>query len=171
MRESAGGGAEERADVVHQMRGAVRLLDDPPKDECNGRPFEDRGKLHCRLPGSADISIFSSIPIILARNPAWMGSKPARPRALLSYLLQYARNTTRYAYAWIRVCRPAGEYAAACGVLEGTTPASTGRSAGQPVLWRIIPAVHTCVRTFRFLDVPRSDNIPPCRACLGHGDA
>jgi hypothetical protein len=53
-----------------------------------------------------------------------MGPKPARPRALLSYLLQYARNATRYACAWLRVCRPAAKYAAACGGLEGATPAS-----------------------------------------------
>jgi len=62
--------------------------------------------------------------MILARNPAWMGPKPARPRALLSYLLQYARNATRYACAWLRECRPAGKYAAACCGLEGATPAS-----------------------------------------------
>jgi len=66
---------------------------------------------------------------------------------------------------------PPGKYAACGGGLEGATPASVGGRAGRPVLWRIVPAMRACTHTFRFLDVPRSDNIPPCRACLGHGDA
>ena len=66
MRESCRGGGEKRSDVVHQVRGGFRLLDDPPYDERNGRICEDRLEFHCRLPGSAD---FSTLLIFLYLNP------------------------------------------------------------------------------------------------------
>src|SRR6516162_5458144 len=72
MRESCGGAAEKRCDVVHQVRCTCRLLDDPPYDKGDACPCEHRPEIHCRLPGSADFSTWL-ISLILARNPAWMG--------------------------------------------------------------------------------------------------
>src|SRR6516225_4310398 len=90
MRESCRDFGKERPDVVHQVRGGSRLLDNPPYDECNQRICEDRLQFHCRLPGSADFSTLL-IFLYLNRNPAWMGVQPERPWRRSSRL-QYARN-------------------------------------------------------------------------------
>jgi hypothetical protein len=109
---------------MHQMRCAVRLLNHPPYGECNGRPCEDRLEVHSASL-EAQTSAFFEYPHYPSPEPGLDGGPGRRgPAPLLSYLLQYARNATRYACAWLRVCRPAGKYAAACGRLEGATPAS-----------------------------------------------
>ena len=120
----------------------------------------------------AQTSPFTQYPFILARNRPGCGSKPARSSPCsVPNGCSMPGTSRRYACALLRVCRPAAEYAAGSGRQQAATPANPHRPAGQPLPWRFFPAVQSCIRTFRFLDVPRSDNIPPCRACLGHGDA
>src|ERR1700757_4887124 len=68
MRESCRDFGKEGPDVVHQVRGGSRLLDNPPYDERNRRPLEDRLEFHCRLPGSADFSIFLTFFIYFYLN-------------------------------------------------------------------------------------------------------
>ena len=171
MRESGCGGCENRADVVHQMRGTFRLLDDPPYAECNGRPCEDRLEVH-----SASLEAQTSRPLPVSLYPSpktGLDGGPSRrgPRAILrsAAVCPEHRGATH---------APGREYAAPRGSVPPMSAdrkqprrRAPGKRAGQPVLCRIVPATHTCISTFCFLDVPRSDNIPPCRACLGHGDA
>ena len=120
----------------------------------------------------AQTSPLSQYPFILARTRPGCGSKSAQPSPCSVPDGSSMPGTSRsYASAWLRVRRPAGKYAAHGGRLEAATPATAHRPADQGCSATIFPVAHACIRTFRFLDVPRSDNIPPCRACLGHGDA
>src|SRR5215475_15608372 len=92
MRESVGSGGQEVPDVVHEMRGTCRLLDDPPQNEYDGRPLDHRLEFHCRLPGSACVSIVASFPSIVA-EPGLAGDPSRRgPGHAPSCRLQYARN-------------------------------------------------------------------------------
>src|SRR5579875_854033 len=75
MREPGGGGGEKRADVVHQVRGVRRLLDDPPYEKRDSCPCEHRLQFHCRLL-EAQTSPPVNFSLILARTPAWMGVTP-----------------------------------------------------------------------------------------------
>lgn len=120
----------------------------------------------------AQTSPFSQYPFILARNLAWMWVQAG---AVLAMLVpngcSMPETSRRYACAWLRVCRPAGKYAADSADRKQPRRRTRTDLLASQFPRRFLPAVPSRIRTFRFLDVPRSDNIPPCRACLGHGDA
>lgn len=109
---------------------------------------------------------------ILARTQPGCGSEPGRSSPYsVPNGCSMPGTSRRYSCASLRVCRPAEE------VWRRRRPAGSSHADERaPTCWPgrsavIFATAHGRIRTFRFLDVPRSDNIPPCRACLGHGDA
>jgi len=66
MRDSGRGLGEKRADVVYQVSGTCRLLDDPPNQERNGRPSKDRLQAHFASLEAPTLLRFPPVFLILA---------------------------------------------------------------------------------------------------------
>jgi hypothetical protein len=119
----------------------------------------------------AQTSPFCQYPFILARNRPGCGSKPARSSP---YSVPNGCSMPRTSRRYACLVESMPRRGAVCSRRRPAGSSHAGERA--PTCWParsavIFAAGHRCIRTFRFLDVPRSDNIPPCRACLGHGDA
>lgn len=112
----------------------------------------------------AQTSPFCQYPFILARTRPGCGSKPARSSpcsvpngcSMPGTSRQYARNLAALRMSIVESMPPRGSM----------QPTAADRK--QP---RRRTRTDLLASPFRFLDVPRSDNLPLCRACLGHGDA
>ena len=119
----------------------------------------------------AQTSPSSQYPFILARNLAWMWVQADAVLAMLVPNGCSMPGTSRRYACLVESMPPRGEACSRRRPTGSSHVAERARTCWPARSAPIFPATHSCIRTFRFLDVPRSDNIPPCRACLGHGDA